>query len=135
MNEKQKQEYQSFALLYWKEIVMILLMCAIIFTYWRWNETKKDLAEAVRISTVGRTLDEINKGLAGVDQREKDVYPKIDKTISDLNTTIKGLNDAVKNLNKPKKEKTYETFKKQSDKDLGKWFTDNGFTNSVSPSN
>lgn len=134
MNEQQKELIVTEAKIYWKEIIIFILVIGLLTCYWRWNETKKDLAEAVRISTVGRTLDEINSMLDGVNQREKEVYPKMDATIDSLNSSIKSLQETITKLNKPKKEQIYANFKKQNIQDLSKWFSDNGYPNTISNS-
>ena len=132
--DEEKDEIARVTKTYWREILILIGLVSCIFLYWRWNETKKDLAESVRISTSMGITSSINAGADGVAQREKEVYPKIDGEIVNLNSSIKELNDAIKKLNKPDKGKTNENFNKQSIQDLSKWFSDNGYPNTISPS-
>lgn len=134
--DEEKEEIKIFTFKYWREILIVLCLTGGLFSYYQWNETKKDLVEAVRISTTGRTTNEINSGLDAMKNREKNVYPEMDKKIDSLNSNIKALNDEIKKLqqNKPTKEKAYATFKNSNIQDLSKWFTDSGFTNTIDPS-
>jgi uncharacterized protein YoxC len=136
MDEQTKEEYKSFLLVHWREVIIIILIVGCIFTYWRWNEVSKDLDAAKRAKEVQTIITEINKGTEAITKRDSELYPQLNADIQNLNNSIRYLSDGVKRLetNQPKKEQSYEIFKKQSVNEISQYFTNLGYVNTVGTS-
>jgi uncharacterized protein HemX len=115
--------------------VMVVIFFMIISTvfYYNWQESKKDLVTYKTEQKAKETAAGFNKPLGEVDQREKEVYPKINAEITQINNNIKAINETVKRLerNQITKEQSYDTFKNKSIYEVSQYLRDNGISNTV----
>jgi CHASE3 domain sensor protein len=114
-------------------IGVIILITFCIFFYYKWNTTTTAYEKLITTQKAAQTTAGLNKPVDQVTDREKNVYPKIDANIAQINKSIKTIDEAVKRLekNQPTKEQIDDTFKSKSTVEISKFFTDNGYPNTI----
>lgn len=113
-----------------KYIPYLIMLLAIMFMWNSLQKTKTELESYKRNQNKIETKDELNKPTDEVKERDKTVYPKIDREIEILNKDIKQLDKELTKLekNKPTKEKSYEKFNNKSFEEI------NMYWNNITPS-
>lgn len=118
---------------YWREVIIMILIAFIMFVFWLYNEKQQELQNEIAKRTADEITRRIEAGNIVVNKHEKEDYPKIDKQIKQINKDVKSINYMVQQLekNKPTKDKSYEIFKNQSASQINKFFTNNGYANTI----
>ena len=123
------QEIKTDLIKIWRELLIILLFVIVLFVWWRLQVKTNDLQTELNNRKTEQTTVGINEGTKPVDDRESNVYPKIDGQITTINNNIKKLSDSVKKLEKQKvtKEQSYEIFKDKNASQISDYFNVNGY--------
>lgn len=114
-------------------IISLALLILCIFFYQRWDTKSRELELQIKGQQTEKIIQDINKTLGEITQRENELYPKIDANIKTINNNIKKINDNVSILekNRPTKEESNEKFKNKTVKELSDYFTNNGYPNTI----
>ena len=114
-------------------ILVAILIIACAFLYHKWDATQKEFDSYKAVEKAKIVAGEINAPVDEVNNRENNLYPKINANILQINNNIKAINDTVKRLEKNQltKEQSYDTFKNKDINEINKFFNDNGYSTTV----
>ncbi len=129
MNENLKKKFTD----YWFVLVFIALMITSTFFWQQYQSTKKELELYKTQISMKDTLEKLNSKLKDIEDREKNLYPKIDAEVAKLNKNIKEL-EKIRDYyekNKPKKEDIENEINKLDLKEVSKRFSDLGYSNTI----
>ena len=121
---------------YLKEIFIIIIIIISLFFWNQWRSTQQTIDNMKNDIKIQETLDKVNSKLKDIEDREKNLYPKINAEINKLNKNISDLEKIKKffEQNKPKKKDTEDEINKLNVEEISKRFIDLGYSNTIKSS-
>ena len=85
----------------WREILIVVLIIASVFFFWRWNENAKALATAQELAARVKIVEQIEAKLDDMKKREELLYPELRERISSVDANLAGVRKQIKAIKIP----------------------------------
>ena len=114
-------------------ILIVFLVGLNIFFYYLYNENKKDFDSYKQTKETKKVVDKINEPMTVINDREVDLYVKMNADITKINTNIKTMKETLSRLEKNQltRSQSYDTFKNKDINEISKFLSDNNLTNAI----
>ena len=114
----------------WKTVLILLVLIFVLFQNERLSNAQKELEELRAKQSVATIIENIDKKLSEMKEREK-LYEELESKLSSLEQARQSLKQAEAKLKQPNKGDITNENSKLNEKQLSDWFNLNGFNTSI----
>lgn len=115
----------------WREILIVVLIIASVFLWWRWNENAKALATAQELAARVKIIEKIDAQLTDMKKREELMYPELKERISAVDSNLIGVRKQIRAIRIPDPKEYQAQSSKMSLEEISKDLSDMGYPNEV----